>query len=83
MLGWRPFEYGRPAARRCRLRKLKKKDILRIFLEAEGIVLYYLENDAYFKDTPIRIAGVLLASPVHAYLQPEHAELALHLSGVL
>ncbi|BBO78759.1 hypothetical protein DSCW_61760 [Desulfosarcina widdelii] len=54
-----------------------------IFLEAEGIVLYYLENDAYFKDAPIRIAGVLLESPVHAYLQPEHAELALHLSGVL
>jgi len=54
-----------------------------IFLEAEGIVLYYLENDAYFKDAPIRIAGVLLESPVHAYLQPEHAKLALHLSGVL
>jgi polar amino acid transport system substrate-binding protein len=54
-----------------------------IFLEAEGIVLYYLENDAYFKDVPIHIAGVLLESPVHAYLQPEHAELASQLSSML
>jgi len=45
--------------------------------------LYYLENDAYFTDALIRIAGVLLESPVHAYLQPEHTELALRLSGVL
>ena len=54
-----------------------------VFLEAEGIVLYYLSNDEYFKDANIHIAGVLLASPVHAYLQPEHSELALQLSSVL
>ncbi|WP_319521289.1 transporter substrate-binding domain-containing protein [uncultured Desulfosarcina sp.] len=54
-----------------------------IFIEAEGVVLYYLANDPYFKDAEIHVAGVLLESPVYAYLQPEHAELALRLSGVL
>ncbi|MCB2145405.1 MAG: hypothetical protein KQI81_02955 [Deltaproteobacteria bacterium] len=53
------------------------------FIEAEEIGLHYLSSDKHFKGANIRIAGVLLESPVHAYLQPEHAKLALQLSTVL
>ena len=66
------------------VQELKKLMVGRtdIFWEAEGIVLYYLANDEYFRDANIRIAGRLIVSGGHAYLQPEHSALALHLSNV-
>lgn len=54
-----------------------------VFLEAEEIVLYYISKDEQFQNAGVHIAGVILESPAHAYLQPKHTEIAPKLSAVL